>query len=285
MNDRQAKILALLQWIFYPVAAVMLLAFLVDAFGGDRNWTEVVWGAVDRAVDPFAILVLGIFFFVLAALIWQFLIIELSHAGQGHKLGRPLIVIYPPRFATRFVLPLAALLAVAGVNAMLFAPGAGDLDPAGWEIEPLLAFVLFYIAAHFLLIAFALRAFRHRPFFVATDEGFIYQPGDVSPGLIRWIGISRGAEAALLTSGGSNIGGPRTALAIVLSLQDPSSVFTAYNPLLRALNALAGRFIKHQSGGIGDIVLAAEDFGPRYDEVRALIRSKLAARWSDQRPD
>jgi hypothetical protein len=278
------KILSLLQWIFYPVAALMLLAFLADLFGGYRYWTQAVWGTVDRAVDPFAILVFGLFFFVLAALIWQFLIIELSRVNQGRKLGRPLIAIYPPRFATRFVLPLAALLAVAGVNAILFAPGAGDLDPSGWEVEPLLAFVFFYLTAHFLLIAFTLRAFRNRPVFIATDEGFIYEPGDVSPGLIRWTDISRGAEAALLTSGSSNIGGPRTGLTIVLSLQDPASVFSAYNPLLRAINTIAGRVTSYQSGGIGDIVLAAEDFGPRYDEVRALIRSKLAARWSDQVP-
>jgi NADH:ubiquinone oxidoreductase subunit 6 (subunit J) len=285
LNDRQTKILSLFQWIFYPVAVLMVVAFVADALGDERKWTETVWGAVDRTVDPFAILVLGIFFVVLAALIWQFLIIELSRARQGRKLGKPLIAIYPQRFATRFVWPLGALLAVAGVNAILFASGTSDLNPAGWDIEPLLAFIFFYITAHFLLIAFALRAFRNRPFFIATDEGFIYEPGDVSPGLIQWGAISKGAEAALLTSGSSNIGGPRTALTIVLSLEDPGSVFAAYNPLLRSINALAARLTKYQSGGIGDIVLAAEDFGPRYGEVRALIRSKLAARWSDQLPD
>lgn len=285
MNKRQLKILAVFQWVFYPMAAVMLLAFLADVFGGYRYWTEAVWGSVDRAVDPFAIIVLGIFFIVLAALIWQFILIEFSRVRQQRKLGKPLIEIYPPRLATRFILPLLALLFALGLNAIVLVPGTADLDPAGWELEPLMALVFFYIVAHFLLIAFTLRAFRNLPVFVATDEGFIYEPGDVSPGLIRWSDISEGAEAALLTSGSSNIGGPRTGLTIVLSLKDPDTIFSAYNPLLRGINTLATRVIKYQSGGVGDIILAAEDFGARYEEVRSLIRSKLGTRWTDQLPE
>lgn len=285
MNKRQLKILAVLQWVFYPMAAVMLLAFLTDAFGGYRYWTEAVWGSVDRAIDPFAIIVLGIFFIVLAALIWQFILIEFSRVRRQRKVGKPLIEIYPPRFATRFILPLLPLLFVLGLNAIVLVPGTADLDPAGWELEPLLALVFFCIVAHFLLIAFTLRAFRSLPVFVATDEGFVYEPGDVSPGLIRWSDISEGAEAALLTSGSSNIGGPRTGLTIVLSLKDPDTVFSAYNPLLRGINTLATRVIKYQSGGVGDIILAAEDFGARYEEVRSLIRSKLGTRWTDQLPE
>lgn len=285
MNKRQLKILAVFQWVFYPMAAVMLLAFLADVFGGYRYWTEAVWGSVDRAVDPFAIIVLGIFFIVLAALIWQFILIEFSRVRQQRKLGKPLIEIYPPRLATRFILPLLALLFALGLNAIVLVPGTADLDPAGWELEPLMALVFFYIVAHFLLIAFTLRAFRNLPVFVATDEGIIYEPGDVSPGLIRWSDISEGAEAALLTSGSSNIGGPRTGLTIVLSLKDPDTIFSAYNPLLRGINTLATRVIKYQSGGVGDIILAAEDFGARYEEVRSLIRSKLGTRWTDQLPE
>lgn len=284
MNKRQLKILAVLQWVFYPMAAVMLLAFLADVFGGYRYWTEAVWGSVDRAIDPFAIIVLGIFFIVLAALIWQFILIEFSRVRQQRKVGKPLIEIYSPRLATRFILPLLALLFALGLNAIVLVPGTADLDPAGWELEPLMALVFFYIVAHFLLIAFTLRAFRKLPIFVATDEGFVYEPGDMSPGLIRWSDISEGAEAALLTSGSSNIGGPRTGLTIVLSLKDPDTIFSAYNPLLRNINTLATRVIKYQSGGVGDIILAAEDFGARYEEVRSLIRSKLGTRWTDQLP-
>jgi hypothetical protein len=123
------------------------------------------------------------------------------------------------------------------------------------------------------------------PFFVATEEGFIYEPGDVSPGLIRWSDISEGAEAALLSSGSANIGGPRTRPTIVLSLKDPDAVFDVYNPLLREINRVATRIIKYQSGGVGDIVLAAEDFGVHYDAVRALIRDRLGTRWTSRLPD
>lgn len=284
LNKRQLTIIRWLQWIFYPVAALMLLAFLADAFSGERYWTGLVWGSLDRAVDPFALIVLGLFFIVLVALIWQFLFNELSRASQQRKFGKPLIRIYPPRLATRFLLPLGALVFVAGLNAMIFIPGLADPAPASWDLEPLLALIFFYIAAHFLLVAFTLRAVRNLPFFIATQEGFIYEPGDLSPGWIRWSEISRGAEAGLLTGGSSHIGGPRTGTAIVLSLADPDTVFSVYNPLLAGLNRLATGLVRYQTGGVGDLVLAAEDFGSQYEAVRGLVQSKLGARWSGSLP-
>lgn len=122
-------------------------------------------------------------------------------------------------------------------------------------------------------------------FFVATEEGFICEPGDVSPGLIRWSDICEGAEAALLSSRSTNVAGPRTASTIVLSLKDPDTVFAAYNPLLREINQVATRITRYQSGGVGDIVLAAEDFGVHCDAVRALIRDRLGTRWTSGLPD
>ncbi len=285
MNKRQLTILGVLQWIFYPVGALMLLACLADFFGGYRYWTEQVWGFFKTAEDPFAIIVILFFYVVLVALVWQFLLIEFSRKRQRRKLGTPLIELYPPRFATRFILPFLALFFAVGLNAVVFVPGATDLDSAALGLDALLYLLFFYLVAHFLLVAFTLRAVRQLPFFVATDLGFIYEPGDVSPGLIKWSDISEGAEAPLLTSGAANIGGPRTAPTIVVSLKDPDSVFVAYNPILRGLNKVATRVVKYQSGGIGDIILAAEDFGQHYDDVRTLIRKKLGARWRSQLPD
>lgn len=285
LNKRQFKILSLLQWIFYPVAALMLLAFLADAFGGYRYWTDAVWGFFDRAEDPVAIIVIGLFYIVLVALVWQFLLIEFSRPRLRRKIGPPLIELYPPRLATRFILPVLAAFFVVGINAMIFVPGTVDFSISGLDLAPLLFLFFFYSVAHFLLIAFSLRAFRNMPFFVATEEGFIYEPGDVSPGLIKWSDISEGAEAALLSSGSANIGGPRTRPTIVLSLKDPDAVFDVYNPLLRKINEVATRITKYQSGGVGDIVLAAEDFGVHYDAVRALIRDKLGTRWTSRLPE
>lgn len=285
MNSRQRKILGVLQWIFYPVAGLMLLAFLADFFGGYRYWTEHVWGFVDSVSDPIAVIVILFFYVVLAALFWQFLLIEFSRQRQRRKLGTPLIEIYPNRFVARFILPLVAMFFVLGLNAIVFLPGMTELDTSSLELEPMLFLFFFYLVAHFLLIAFTLRAVRQLPFFVATEEGFIYEPGDVSPGLIKWSDISEAAEAPLLSSGTTNIGGPRVAPAIVLSLKDPDSVFAAYNPILRSLNKFATGVIKYQSGGVGDIVLAAEDFGRHYDEVRTLIRKKLGTRWTEKLPD
>jgi hypothetical protein len=193
--------------------------------------------------------------------------------------------VHPPRFATRFILPVLAAFFVVGINAMIFVPGTVDFSISGLGPPPLLFLFFFYFAAHFLLIAFSLRAFRNMPFFVATEEGFIYEPGDVSAGLIRWSDISEGAEAALLSGGSANIAGPRTRPTIVLSLKEPDAVFAVYNPLLREINQVATRITRYQSGGVGDIVLAAEDFGVHYDAVRALIRDRLGTRWTSRLPD
>ena len=129
MNKRQLKILSLLQWIFYPISAVMLIAFLADAFGGYRYWTEAVWGFFGRADDPIAIVVIGIFVVVLVALVWQFLLIEFARPRQRRSIGTPVIELYPPRFATRFILPLLAVFLMIGINTMVFVPGAVDRQP------------------------------------------------------------------------------------------------------------------------------------------------------------
>ena len=123
------------------------------------------------------------------------------------------------------------------------------------------------------------------PFFVATEEGFIFEPGDVSPGLIRWSDNCEGAEAALLSGASTNVAGPRTRPTTVLSLKDPAAVFAVYKPLLREISQVATRIISYQSGGAGDIVLAAEDFGVHSDAVRALMRGKPGTRWTSGLPD
>ena len=72
---------------------------------------------------------------------------------------------------------------------------------------------------------------------------------------------------------------------IVLSLKDPAAVFAVYKPLLREISQVATRIISYQSGGAGDIVLAAEDFGVHSDAVRALMRGKPGTRWTSGLPD
>ena len=153
MNKRQFKILSLPQWIFYPVAALMLLAFLADAFGGYRYWTDAVWGFFGRAEDPAAIIVIGLFCIVLVALVWQFLLIGFSRPRLRRKIGPPLIELHRPRFPTRFILPVLAAFFVVGISAMIFVPGTVDFSISGPGPAPLLFLFFFCCAAHFLLTA------------------------------------------------------------------------------------------------------------------------------------
>ena len=62
-------------------------------------------------------------------------------------------------------------------------------------------------------------------------------------------------------------------------------MFAVYKPLLREISQVATRIISYQSGGVGDIVLAAEDFGVHSDAVRALMRGKPGTRWTSGLPD
>ena len=279
MNSRQKTIVRILQLIFYPVAAIMFVAFVWNFVSnpGDRIVEITDEPTAAPVSDPVALAVVFLFWIVFLALLFEFLAREIFRRRPRSEMGRVILEIGASPGALRFVPLLAVIPFVLGFNAMVFGAVQLDIDMQRVSLAEHLVFWLFYGIAHFLLVAFFLRAVRNRAFFVLTTKGFLYEPGDVSPGLVRWEDVSEIKEVELLSSSTSFSGpGVRTALAI--ALKDPAKYNGRYTPLLGLLNWLLTKFIRYQTGGPGDIVLAAEDFGARYAEVKARMTDGMHGR-------
>ena len=281
MNSRQKQIVLILQLIFYPIAAIMLIGFAWNFYGimTGQGGVEILTDA-DRApeTDWVAVAVVGLFWFVFLALLLEFLAREILRRHPRDDLGTPLVEIGRTNSPLRFLLVIAVLPFVVGINLILFRPETLEIDPTRLSLPELMAFWLFYGITHFLLVAFLLRAIRNRPFFVLTEKGFLYEPGDISPGLIRWEDVAEIKEAELLTSRGRS--GPTTGTVLAIALRNPEAYAPRYTPLLRMLNAALTPLIRYQTGGPGDIVLASEDFGARYGEVKDLMMQRAHGRGS-----
>lgn len=279
MNSQQKTLVRILQLIFYPIAAITTAVFVWNFVvnPGDRIVEMADEPTAAPASDPVALAVVLLFWVVFLALLSEFLAREIFRLRPRSEMGRVILEIGASSGALRFVPLLAAIPFVLGFNAMVFGIVQLDIDMQRVSLAEYLVFWLFYGIAHFLLVAFFLRAVRNRAYFVLTTKGFLYEPGDVSPGLIRWEDVSEIKEVELLSSSTSFSGpGVRTALAI--ALKDPAKYNRRYTPLLGLLNWLLTKFIRYQTGGPGDIVLAAEDFGARYDEVKARMMDGMHGR-------
>lgn len=271
MNERLAKIIRAQRWIFYAVAALLLAVFALDFMDGSSRRLEAVWGGVAQVGDATLLIFALIFCVVFAALLVEFVRRELAGAANRSDLGEVVLEISRPVLVTRFIVPMATLVLVLLLNLIVFQPGRLSIDITTVTLAEKLLFWLFYGIGHFLFVAFSLRAVRNQPYFVLTKKGLLYEPGDMSPGLIRWDDIASVEEAELLQSAGSNAG-PRLGAALIVTLKDAAKYNRRYNPLLRGLLAVLMPVIRYQAGGKGDIVVAADDFGARYEEVKALIR-------------
>lgn len=272
MNSRQTKIIRILQFIFYPLAAIMLIAFAMDFF---RVWSGVspeISTAEDRVpeTDWVALGVVLLFWFVFVALATEFVAREIFRVRPRDELGSVLMEIGRSHGPVRFIPLLAVTPLVVGFNVVVFRPNLLGIDLQQVSFTEHLAFWLFYAIAHLLFVVFLLRAIRNRPFFVMTDKGFLYEPGDLSPGLIRWEDVVEIKEAELL-SGQGTVSGPTTRPVLAVGLKDPDKYSARYTPLLGMLNRLLTKAVKYQTEGPGDVVLAAEDFGTRFAEIRDLM--------------
>jgi hypothetical protein len=272
MNARQTRIIRILQFIFYPLAAIMLLAFALDFF---RVWTGAPPELVTEEerggeTDWVGLGVVLLFWVVFLALAIEFLAREIFRLRPRDGLGRVILELGRSKGPARFVALLAAAVFVAGLNIIIFRPDLINIDPQQASLTEHLAFWLFYGIAHLLLVVFLLRAIRNRPFLVVTDTGFLYEPGDISPGLIRWEDVTEIKEAELLARAGS-APGPTTRPVLAVGLRNADAYSARYTPLLGLLNRLLTKGIKYQTGGPGDVVIAAEDLGARYVEIRDLM--------------
>lgn len=279
MNSRQKKIIRILQFIFYPIAAVMLIAFAWDFLRvmtgtGVEILTE---GEREPQTDWVAVAVLLVFWVVFLALLIEFLAREIFRLAPRDGMGTVLLEIGSSHTFLHFIPLLAVIPFVVGFNVFLIKPDIVEIDIARVSLAEHMAFWLFYGIAHLLLVGFLLRAIRNRPFFVVTEKGFLYEPGDISPGLIRWEDVAEIKEAELL-SGQGVVSGPTTRPVLAVGLKDPEKYSVRYTPLLRLLNRMLTKAVRYQTDGPGDVVLAAEDFGARYGEIRDLMMEKVRAK-------
>lgn len=278
MNSRQKTIIRILQLILYPLAAVIVAVFLWNFISNPELRTvEIIDpGARTPPFDPVMLAVALLFWVVFVALLFEFLAREIFRLRPRNEMGRVILEIGAARSALRFVPLLAVMPFVVGFNAIVFGLAPLDIDMQRVSLAEHLIFWLFYGIAHFLLVAFLLRAVRNRAFFVLTTKGFLYEPGDVSPGLILWEDVAELKEVQLL-SRSTSFSGPGMTTAMAVALKDPAKYNRRYTPLLALLNWLLTKFVRYQTGGTGDIVLVAADFGARNEEVKALMQERVQA--------
>jgi hypothetical protein len=270
MNERVSGILRGLGWGFWILAGLTAVAVFLDIAGLFPGLRQSVLPLSEGLGRVLILGVLGFFWIVFAALLLEFLRRELFGASQRPHYGDVILKLGETQGLVRFVPVLGTLVLVVLMNMVVFVPGTIDAEPEAIDLAPKLAFGFFYAVGHFLLFVFTLRAVRNRPFFVLTNRGFLYEPGDVSPGLIQWQDVA-GVKETELMHGATSYTGPGVRMALVVTLKDPAKYSRTYNPLLRGLLAVLLPVIRYQAGGSGDMVLAAEDFGNRYEEVKGLI--------------
>ena len=278
MNSRQKNIIRILQFILYPITVIMLIAAAWESY---RVWTgsgvEILTeGEREPQTDWAALAVVLLFWVVFLALLIEFLAREIFRLASRNGIGKVVLEIGGAGGFMRFVPLLAVMPFVVGFNAVVFGLAPLDVDEQRVSLAEHLVFWLFYGIAHFLLVGFLLRAVRNRAFFVLTSKGFLYEPGDVSPGLILWEDVAELKEAELL-SRATSFSGPSMTRALTVGLKDPAKYNHRYTPLLAMVNWLLTKLVRYQTGGPGDIVLVASDFGARYEEVKALMHERLQA--------
>jgi hypothetical protein len=195
MNSRQKTIVRVLQLIFCPVAAIILIVLAVAFYGIATGSNSVVITDAGRAPQTDWVTFAFVVFFVFAAPLVEFLARERFRLRPRDGMGTVVIEIGPEAGVVRFVPLIAVFPFVVGLNRFLLQPDIVDVDVRSLTLtEPLFLWLL-YGSAHFLFVAFLLRAIRNRSFVVWTDKGFLYEPGDISPGLIHWEDVARIKEA------------------------------------------------------------------------------------------
>lgn len=285
MNDKQKGFIRKLQWIFYPIAGLMLLQFLgkfLIAFSGDSS-SNSNSASIDAFLEWFdkALLwvVLGVTFIALVSIVQQFLV-------GGSKVKRPVSdpaskanIIWqkeaPKMPLVRLLLFLVAIAFAVLFTLLVFFPqrilDERVLQNVGFQEKLIVG--LFFVIANFLVIVFGKRLFsRQPPIFVATAEGFCYEPAGISSGWIRWNDIQEVRETAVLA--GSRLrNGPSTIPALGISLKNPEAYnLAAFAPVMRKLASVSQDFRNYETEGVGDLLIDPVDFGNDYDHVKSLIK-------------
>lgn len=277
MEDPKKQIMTWMKWVVYPfVLLVIVETFLFRGEAGERLHTVVERYIVLGLIGLFSLVLLGFFLHLLGSL-------RRPNAAEG--VGSAQIVLRQSPWVLRIVLAvfLTVNLATLALWPDLRAAAAGGFGAvAAWPqigLEVKAVMMFFSAVAAFLLLALIQRAVLNPPWFVLSREGFLYEPGGISPGLIRWRDVRDIKEDTVL-AGSNSYNGPRLDPVLVITLRDYEKYLSAYNPVLRFLVRAGTRVLRYQTKG-GDIYLNPLHFGARYPEVKAA----MLAHWREAVPE
>lgn len=268
-NENQLKIIRKLQWIIYPLAiifiAVEVLPEFIPSFKEKLAVVKTLIGFIEKGIF---LLMFLIFTWVLLG----FILHEFSKNRQKIGYNNVILELKHKRSIVPFIVVLVVLAFVIFMNYLLFEPSTiiDENEQRNISLMEKSIFSFFYILVHFLLIVFSIRAIRNPAYFILTNEGFFYEPADVSVGFILWKDIAAMKEDRLLVNRGG-FAGPSTNAALVVSFKEPEKYNRKYNFILRKFVELATKIIKYQTGGVGDIVLEPVGFGENYPKVKELL--------------
>lgn len=256
---------ARLRWVALAITIMTILgALVVIRYPGAWRWIEAIErGLLFAVLAILSVMVLGLLLHFLGSL---------RRPAVSADAGEVVLELRNSRAGSVVLVVVLLIFAAIVAYALDLQTQPGDafdppVPPPTLEWRAVIGF--FTVVWAFLLVAFTVRAVRNPPWFVLTRKGFVYQPGDTSPGLIRWEDVVDIKEDRVVSTGGNGAAAPRAVLVVVL--RDGERYVARYNPILAAVVRFAGGVLRAQTGGRGDVYLDPVHFGARYEEIKALM--------------
>lgn len=251
------------KWIQFGALLVVVGGLAAGFLLGDG--ARDVLAMVERGFVVAMVAIMGL---VVLALGWQALA-DLSKSPTDGVTGQVALSITAPRRGLWVVVGVLAVGAIAtawwvrtGPSPDANATGMSDL-----ALEPRLMAWLFIAIWAVLMLGFTAMAIRRAPWFVLTDRGFLYAPGGVSPGFVRWEDVTSLRETEVVD--GRTRTKPKATRVLAVGLRDPSKYNARYTPMLALLVRLGGKLYAAQTDGPADILIDPTHFGDAYDGVLA----------------
>ncbi len=252
-------------------ALAMFLLFIVVFLIADR--VPALARAAELGERAIVLGLIGSFGFMLLAFVLQFFSDLIR--SEDDNVGQPIVVLRRSRAGAIVWLVLTVWL-VGGLASLAFVPAdvLADIDVQNpftddLSLEFKAAIALFAGIGLFLIVVFTVRALRNRPWFLLGTLGFVYRPGDVSPGVVRWSDIAEIKTGEVLASRGR--AGPTLKPTLIVVLKHPERYAQRYTLLLGLLVRALTKALSVQTEG-GDLYLDPDDFGADYEKVLALMR-------------
>jgi hypothetical protein len=256
------------------IAAVVLFVLFAAGFflASELPWLARAGAMIERVL---ILGLIGIFGFMLLAFVLQFFSDLIR--SEDDNVGQPILVLRRPRTAAIVWLVLTVWL-VGGLASLAFVPAdvLADIDvqnplTGDLSLEFKAAIALFAGIGLFLILVFATRAIRNRPWFLLGSLGFVYRPGDVSAGVVRWSDIREIKTGEVLSAQGRGPSVLKPALIVIL--KHPERYTQQYTLLLGLLVRALTKVLSAQTEG-GDLYLDPDDFGADYEKVVGLMRER-----------